>query len=34
MVPDQIFDLADWPLSASGKTDYKSLVALLENSKC
>jgi amino acid adenylation domain-containing protein len=31
MVPDQIFDLQDWPLNTSGKTDYRSLSALLEN---
>jgi amino acid adenylation domain-containing protein len=31
MVPDQILDLDDWPLNSSGKTDYRSLSALLEN---
>jgi amino acid adenylation domain-containing protein len=31
MVPDRIFDLEDWPLNSSGKTDYRSLSALLEN---
>jgi amino acid adenylation domain-containing protein len=29
MVPDRIFDLVDWPLTASGKTDYQALAALL-----
>jgi acyl-coenzyme A synthetase/AMP-(fatty) acid ligase len=32
MVPNQIFNVADWPLNTSGKTDYQSLIALLENS--
>jgi amino acid adenylation domain-containing protein len=31
MVPDQIVDLEEWPLNSSGKTDYRSLSALLEN---
>jgi amino acid adenylation domain-containing protein len=32
MVPDRIFAIADWPLNSSGKTDYKLLATLLENS--
>lgn len=31
MVPGQIVELEDWPLNSSGKTDYRSLAALLEN---
>jgi acyl-CoA synthetase (AMP-forming)/AMP-acid ligase II len=31
MIPDCIHQVADWPLNANGKTDYKSLVALLQN---
>jgi len=30
MVPDRIIDLEDWPLTSSGKTDYRFLSALLE----
>ncbi|MBX9775275.1 MAG: amino acid adenylation domain-containing protein [Xanthobacteraceae bacterium] len=30
MVPSEISALADWPLNANGKTDYKSLLALLQ----
>jgi non-ribosomal peptide synthetase component F len=31
MVPSRIVPIADWPLNANGKTDYKSLASLLEN---
>lgn len=31
MVPSDIREVAAWPLNANGKTDYKSLVALLQN---
>jgi amino acid adenylation domain-containing protein len=31
MVPSQIYKLADWPLNASGKTDYSSLTKQLHN---
>lgn len=30
MVPSEISEIADWPLNANGKTDYKSLLALLQ----
>jgi hypothetical protein len=30
MVPSSIYHVADWPLNANGKTDYQSLVALLQ----
>jgi hypothetical protein len=30
MVPSHIYQIADWPLNANGKTDYKSLAALLK----
>jgi D-alanine--poly(phosphoribitol) ligase subunit 1 len=30
MVPSEVSALADWPLNANGKTDYKSLLALLQ----
>jgi acyl-coenzyme A synthetase/AMP-(fatty) acid ligase len=31
MVPSQIYRVADWPLNASGKTDYNSLTKQLRN---
>jgi hypothetical protein len=31
MVPSQIYKLADWPLNASSKTDYRALTGLLQN---
>jgi amino acid adenylation domain-containing protein len=31
MVPSQIYRVADWPLNASGKTDYSSLTKHLHN---
>jgi amino acid adenylation domain-containing protein len=30
MVPSHIYQVTDWPLNANGKTDYKSLTALLQ----
>jgi D-alanine--poly(phosphoribitol) ligase subunit 1 len=31
MVPNQIHRIIDWPINANGKTDYRSLVASLQN---
>jgi acyl-CoA synthetase (AMP-forming)/AMP-acid ligase II len=32
MIPSEVRELAEWPLNANGKTDYRALRSILEAS--